>query len=375
MAPAICLIAGKADQIILNKNYGHLTYDAAAEPLTSEHYFDIASLTKTFCTTLLCMLAYQEQKLLLDTKVNSFFAHLSKEHNYTVKQLLQHTSGLKDWLPLYQNITPHTSVIDINRRGGVSPPTKVIELISQDGLNPINNGGRIYSDLNFILLGFILEKIYQKSLDQLFDEKIVQAWKLEGIQFNKISLDPHLRGDDKPQLNNSHIVPTEICPWRKRLLQGEVDDENCFALGGVAGHAGLFAQSGAVLNIVQKIIESYCDRSLVRLRRIEMTSCASDEMTKKFIQPATWDCFVNTAEQYFLGWDRPSLNHSLSGKYFSQNSIGHLAFTGCSFWIDLENFHYIVVLANRIHPERGAKKVFNDFRFNIHNLIFEELFC
>jgi CubicO group peptidase (beta-lactamase class C family) len=154
------------------------------------------------------------------------------------------------------------------------------------------------------------------------------------------------------------IAPTENCPWRKKILCGEVHDDNAYAMGGVAGHAGLFSSARDIHHF------------LTHLRR-----CLRGG--DPFLPAPLVQQFLNrdgnvTESTYALGWDTPVPKSSSSGSLFSPHSIGHLGFTGTSIWWDLENDRHVILLTNRIHPSRDNDKI-REFRPYIHDLIMKAL--
>ncbi|MBI2335282.1 MAG: serine hydrolase [Deltaproteobacteria bacterium] len=346
--PGAALLVGKGQEALVEKYYGHFTYETNSLSVTASSYFDIASLTKAIATTCLFMLASQEGRLDLNQPARNFFPTLTPAHNYSITQLLNHTSGLRDWLPLYQQT--HRL-----KKGKLTLENLILNEIQEKGLDRAKQGSHVYSDLNFILLGFILEKIYEKKLDVLFQEKVAGPLNIKDMFYLPL-IDAPSGAKMIPVDRNdtSSFVPTEFCTWRNRTIQGEVHDENTYFMRGVAGHAGLFATLRAVGQWVQEMLKAHLGNS-------------------SWLKKSTFEIFVPQAQPYFLGFDRPNAA-SLAGKYFSKNSIGHLAFTGCSFWLDLEDQKSIVLLTNRTYPKRYDKTVFNQFRIKIHNLICEELF-
>lgn len=322
--PGIAIQAGKNQEILFSHCAGHFTYDKSSPPILENSTFDIASLSKAICTTSLCMKAVQEDRLKLDQSIVDFFPDLAG-HRYTVEDLLSHRSGLKDRLKFYLN---HQS-LDLDRKNFLTD-------IAKRGRKDEQPGHYLYSDLNFILLAWILEDLYQENLDQLFNHHMTQDLQLSGIEFNPKT--------------SKHFVPTEFCTWRKKLIQGEVHDDNAYIMNGVAGHAGLFSDLTHLSLWTRRMIQDL-------------------QGTHAFFTPKTWQTF--TTGKLSLGWDRPTPPHSLAGKYFSPHSIGHLAFTGCSFWIDLTDYKYIILLSNRTFPLRSDKLRFNEFRREIHNSICE----
>ena len=210
---------------------------------------------------------------------------------------------------------------------------------------------QIYSDLGFIVLAWIVEMISERRIDKFVYE---QVYKLIGIDdlFYIDNFMPHSFSKDLYE----RIVPTEKCPWREKLLRAEVHDDNAWAVGGIEGHAGLFGDAFSAWQLSMEIMKA--------LNGKETKALDSDLMQK---------LMVTTKESDFIaGFDTPSKCGSSSGKYFSGKSIGHLGFTGTSFWIDLKKSIIIIMLTNRVHPYRKNEKI-KLFRPQIHNLIMEQI--
>jgi len=154
------------------------------------------------------------------------------------------------------------------------------------------------------------------------------------------------------------FAATEICPSRKRLLVGEVHDDNAFAMGGVAGHAGLFAPARDVDRIAAELIASWAGRSQFIPQSVTREFWRRDGT----VAGSTWA----------LGWDTPSPQHSSSGRYFSPEAVGHLGFTGTSIWIEPSRAIAITLLTNRVHPRRDNQGI-REFRPRIHDLVMEAI--
>ena len=162
----------------------------------------------------------------------------------------------------------------------------------------------------------------------------------------------------KPPFQKEEFAATEECPWRKRVIQGEVHDENAFALGGYSGHAGLFSTAEEVYLIADVLREHYYGKR----RDYFLPGVVRDFFKKQeIVKGCTWA----------LGWDTPSPENSSAGSYISPGSVGHLGFSGTSLWMDLERDIIVVFLSNRIHPSRSNLKI-RAFRPVLHNLIFRE---
>ena len=290
---------------------GSLTYDDTSAPVTRQTVYDLASLTKVLVTTAAAMILTEEGRLDVDARLADLLPEIAggAAGGVTIAQLLSHSSGLPAWAPLY---------LDTAGRDGY------VRRIGAMALERAPGTATVYSDLGFILLGVALERVSGETLDELAARRIFAPLGMsEATRFRP---DPATR---------AHIAPTENDPWRGRLLQGEVHDENAFALGGVAGHAGLFGPVDDVVRFAQAMMEG--GAPLVRRETLE-----------RFAAP----CGV-PGSSYGLGWDHPSGEGSSAGQRFPRTSIGHLGFTGTSLWIDRDAGTFLILLANSVHPKRG----------------------
>lgn len=316
--------------------------------LQKNTFFDLASLTKPLATTMAVICLESENKIKRDEKIYSILQKKlgGEKGNITVRSLLNHSSGLpphREYYTLLKNIP------DKERY------ETVINLILQEPLAYEPGSRSVYSDLGFILLGRIIEIKARCSLDEYVVEKVLTPLQLE----KKIFFRPLLPGrkNDSPK----RFAATENCPWREKILSGEVHDDNCYTLGGVAGHSGLFgnidgvtALSGTILDIWKGTAEH------PNIKREKLVAFLEEQSR---VPQSTWA----------LGFDRPAKKNSSSGCYFSGKSVGHLGFTGTSFWIDPQRDLVIVLLSNRVHPGRNNTGI-KEFRPFFHNRIIEELF-
>jgi CubicO group peptidase (beta-lactamase class C family) len=208
----------------------------------------------------------------------------------------------------------------------------------------------VYSDLGFMLLGFLVERLSGMALDLWCEEAIIRPLRADPLMFCPTA------GRAQSPIDISRIAPTEQDEWRNRLLRGEVHDENAAAMAGVAGHAGLFGNAESVLAVSGAWLrgyhggESILDGELVRQFTTRQESAAR----------SSWA----------LGWDTPSAPSS-SGSHFSERSFGHLGYTGTSLWIDPLCELEVVLLSNRVHPSRRNEKI-KVFRPYIHDLVYRE---
>jgi CubicO group peptidase (beta-lactamase class C family) len=230
----------------------------------------------------------------------------------------------------------------------------VFERIHRERLVAPPGTRSLYSDLGFILLGEVVEEIGGCTLDRYCQDKIFRPLMLHTMSFIDLTLLRARRPQPAPEM----IAPTENCAWRRKILWGEVHDDNAYAMGGVAGHAGLFSSALDIHRFLNQIRRCHEGEGTFLSRRVVQEFLTRDET----VQEAT--CA--------LGWDTPSSEHSSSGSCFSPHSVGHLGFTGTSLWWDLDNDCHVILLSNRVHPSRDNDKI-KGFRPFIHDLIMRTL--
>jgi CubicO group peptidase (beta-lactamase class C family) len=309
--------------------------------------YDLASLTKVIATTASVMLLVAESKLALDAPVASWlpaFAERGKEKIH-VRHLLTHSSGLRPWRAY------HADLAERDRRRGehvVGSPDGKREITNRVLKSaPVHEPGEasVYGDLDFIVLGALVEAAAGEELDAFAARRIFQPLGMADTGFHRLPW----TGE------RARYAATEQCSWRERVLWGEVHDPNAWAMGGVAGHAGLFGTAADVMRFAQEMLAA--DRGQSALFPVEV---AREFFRRQEIAPQS---------DWALGWDTPTEGQSTSGTHFGRRSIGHTGFTGTSVWIDLERGMQIVFLANRIHLI--AKKSRFELRPLAHDLIWE----
>lgn len=319
---------------------GRHTYDHASHTIRANSVYDLASLTKVIATTAIAMLLYDRKLLDLDRPIYEWLPAFAAAHSadrrrraVTVYMLLTHSSGLPGYAPLFEHCDTAETLFDACLRIPLqAAPASRAE----------------YSDLGFILLGRILEEIAREPLDETFHREIAQPL---GMQSSHFCPPPTWKND---------IPPTQdASSFRRRVVQGEVHDDNAFMLGGIAGHAGLFSNALDPLRFARCLL--------------------ADGRTpdkKQLFQEETVRMFTTRARQpegssRALGWDTPTAPSS-SGKYFSERAIGHLGFTGTSLWIDPDAELAVVLLTNRTWPN-GQNQAIKELRPRFHDSIVSAL--
>jgi serine-type D-Ala-D-Ala carboxypeptidase len=354
--PGATVVVRRGADVAFEGAFGFRSIEPTESPAKIETVYDLSSLTKALATTVAMMFLASDSKFRLDDRVTRFFPNFGvhAKTGVTFRHLLAHCSGLPAWRPLYQRIAEVEKGGKINFMASYGAKEFAYEEIHREKPEAATATKAIYSDLGFILLGETIEKVTSLALNRFCRDKIFRPLGLKSTDYIDISLVRSRRLEPVPDM----FAPTEVCPLRKRLLVGEVDDENAFAMGGVAGHAGLFAPVREVDRIASELIASYAGRSDFVPRKIVREFWTRDTA----VTDSTWA----------LGWDTPSPEHSSSGNRFSPAAVGHLGFTGTSIWIEPEKEIAISLLTNRGHPKRDNQKI-REFRPKIHDLIMDAL--
>ncbi|MBI3796086.1 MAG: serine hydrolase, partial [Deltaproteobacteria bacterium] len=353
--PGVVVLVNRAGTILYRRAVGWRSLEPDQQPVSAETVFDLASLTKPLATTLAIMLLVREKKLRLDDHVVRFFPNFGVhgKTGMTLRQLLSHSSGLPAWRPYYREM------IDLEAKGRKvgfvgthSAKEFVYTQLQREKLEAPPGQQAIYSDLGFMLLGATVEAISGLELDQYCWNKIFRPLGLRSTSF--INLELVRRRRLEPVVEQ--FASTERCSWRKRVLCAEVHDDNAYAMGGVAGHAGLFSTVDDVDRLANCLIACYRGESDFLSAATMREFWTRDD----HVPGSTWA----------LGWDTPSPQHSSAGELFSAHSVGHLGFTGTSLWIDLDRHVHVIVLSNRVHPQRDNDKI-QAFRPELHNAIMQ----
>jgi CubicO group peptidase (beta-lactamase class C family) len=335
---------------------GRLSSEPPGLPVQPGTIYDLASLTKPLVISTSVLLLVQCAKITLDDPVQEVLPELGGTPigQATVRDLLTHRSGLPGWRPFYERLETG-GVAREPSSGNQTVKQHVLKLIRDEPMIYARGERSIYSDLGFMLLGFLVERLSGMALDHWCEEAIVRPLQADPMMFCPTAGRGQL-DVTRSIVDVSRIAPTEQDEQRNRLLRGEVHDENAAAMGGVAGHAGTFGTAESVLAISGAWLRGYHGRK----------SILDEDLVREF----TTRQESITRSSWALGWDTPSVPSS-SGSNFSERSFGHLGYTGTSLWIDPLCELEVVVLSNRVHPSRRNEKI-KAFRPAIHDLVYRE---
>jgi CubicO group peptidase (beta-lactamase class C family) len=347
--PGAVVEIGSAEGVVWQEAFGRLTYEPGARPAEIGTVYDLASLTKVIVTTSLVMRLVDERRLALQTRLSAdlqAWRGADRDH-VTIRHLLAHSAGLEAWFPLFRACSG---------RQAFETAICGLPLAYPPGT------AAVYSDLGFILLGFLVADAGGAALDAQWDGMTAAVVTADSGAAPAASIGNSATSTrslrfQPPAAWLPRIAPTEIDPWRGRLLVGEVHDENCWALGGVAGHAGLFGTAPAVGRFA---------RSLLRARLGIEEAIGRHDTVRAFTTRQS-----EPGSSRGLGWDM-MLPTSSCGTRMSPDAFGHTGYTGTSLWIDPVANVYVVLLTNRVHPSRSGNEIAR-VRPDVHDAIMAEL--
>ncbi len=358
--PSAVYIAAENGTAIFAGAAGDALLAPATHAATLETIYDLASLTKPLATGLLCARLVESGELSLDGSVAQYLPEFDRadKHHITVRELLTHTSGLPAWRPLY--IMAHEK-------------ESALAAIANEALE-YKTGERVtYSDLGFIVLGFLLERLTGAPFDQLAQHEIIDRLQLRRTFFNPPrELKPDIaasetgNGYEREMVeewrrfrSGDHVDPVAIAGgsdascdgWRKQIIWGEVHDGNAHFLGGAAGHAGLFSTAGETLRLANQFIAG----------RSELLSAKTCELFRLNMTKG-----LNEARSF--AWQLAATKDSTAGPTLPPDAFGHTGFTGTSCWIDAEHERVFILLTNRTHSRQLPFANINATRREFHTL-------
>lgn len=332
--PGAVLLVSRAEKFVFHEAYGHANIFSGRR-MSVDTVFDLASLTKPLATTLAIMALIEKRQLGLDLTLGDIWPswQSSDKAGIRIDQLLAHVAGMPSYRPYYSELC---------RIPRSDRPKALLERMLQEPLQYLPGEQTCYSDPGFMLLSLVIEKIAACGLDLFVTRNIYQPLGINDLFFVDIHRDKAHRG----------CAATAYCRWRRQLVEGFVHDENAFALGGIAGHAGLFGTAEAVAHLLAGLLQSLASPH----------GLFPSTLMKQFFSR-----FGGTERA--LGFDMPAAEGSSAGSLVDPDAtVGHLGFTGTSFWIALDRSLAIVLLTNRIHPS-AANEGIKIFRPRLHDCV------
>jgi len=303
-------------------------------PIGTDTIFDLASLTKPLATSLCVMKLVLDGVIRFENSLGDIIPGFTGgKRAISVLDLLCHKSGFPAHRPYYQVL----STLDPeHRKAGLR------KLLFEEQLESPVGKKTVYSDLGFMILRMIIEEVSGFSFEKCFMEWIAIPLGLKNIFFC---------GPSMPVFPSGRFAATEYCPVRRRVIQGETHDLNAYYSGGYDGHAGLFGAINDVNSIIDLLLDVY--------RGGDQTVICSKSEARKFFE-------IPSGYERPPGFDVPSKEGSSSGHFFSDISVGHLGYTGTSFWLDPKTGLCVILLTNRVHPTalniniRGFRPLIHD---------------
>ncbi|MCF8304223.1 MAG: serine hydrolase [Bacteroidales bacterium] len=368
--PGCQVVFAKDGKVFYNRSYGFHTYDKAM-PVKHDDIYDLASITKIAASTIAVMQLVQEGRLDIDEPLGAYLPYLkgSEKEHLILRDVLTHQAGLVPWIPFYIETLDSTGQLKpsiYNEEITEEFPVRVAEdlyihrnyrytIFDTIKRSPLQNGqGYIYSDLGFYFLYRLVENVTNRPFEEYVNENIYKPLGLSNTSFMP-----------REHFDTLRLVPTEDDRiYRKQVLKGDVHDPGAAMLGGVCGHAGLFANAVDVAVIMQTLLDegTYADTSIV---------------DKKLIGRFTKSQFPLNDNRRAIGFDKPYYDFESNGptcKGVSNESYGHSGFTGTYAWADPKNNLVYVFLSNRVHPDAANHKIISaNTRTRIHQVVYDAL--
>jgi len=337
--PGGVLLVSAAGSEIFFQAYGYANI-FSGRLMTRETVFDLASFTKPLATTLAIIKLISQQKLELGQRIESILPQFNStdKGRISIENLLYHNSGFPDYRPYYKLLCK----LEPSLRKDV-----LKDLLVKEPL--INPPGKqvMYSDIGFMILCWVIEQVSENRLDRFVAQEIYHPLGLENLFFVDLGSTPR----------EAEFAATERCSWRNILLEGAVHDDNAYVLGGIQGHAGLFGTAQDIFSLLSELMAAYLGSPCAGVFDTDLIQMVFQQQE-------------HTGRA--LGFDTPSPVDPSCGQYFSKHTVGHLGFTGTSFWMDLDRNVMIILLTNRVHPSRSNNKI-KAFRPKLHDGVMTEL--
>jgi CubicO group peptidase (beta-lactamase class C family) len=354
VVPGFVVLVASGGRVQFHEAFGRRQVVPRTLPAFPDTVYDVASLTKAVVTSVLAMKEVERGAIALDEPVRSRLPEFEGEERagVTVRQLLSHSAGLPAYRPYWRQLANADST-----RWAVSLAA------AREPLEYRPGSLSIYSDVGFILLGWLLERASELRLDALAERDVFRPLGVASATFVNLA-DPDARAR---LLSERSVAATQQSAERGHLVLGEVDDANAYAMGGISGHAGLFADTAALSAIAGALVASWKGASAAP------TPGGGPPLVARDVVREFWSPAGVPGSTWRLGWDGPAARDSQAGARLSRAGVGHLGFTGCSLWIDPERETWIVLLANRVHPAVPDHDRFRVFRPSLHDAVLEAL--
>lgn len=365
--PGCQVFAMKDGKVIYDKCFGYFTYDGNHE-VQNDDVYDIASLTKVFATTFAMMKLYDDGKISLESKLGDYFPYLKNTDKGDIKliEIMTHQAGFTSWIPIYQSMLkdgkPDPDIfrksIDEDHTVRVAKDMYIskdfkFDVFETVKVSTMGDKKYKYSDLGFYLLPHIVEMVTNMPFERYLEENFYKPLNLNHIYYKPLK-----------HTDIDRIAPTEDdSVFRMQQLQGDVHDQAAALMGGVAGHAGLFANARDLAVMMQLLL----DEGYANERQF-----LSGYTVKKF----TTAPFKDNMNRRGIGFDKPEVDPKVKGytpsKKSSMESFGHTGFTGTFAWADPKNGLIVIFLSNRVYPDANNNKLAkNDIRTKIHDLFYD----
>jgi CubicO group peptidase (beta-lactamase class C family) len=331
--------------------------NAVVEPeiisATTDTIYDVASLTKPLVTGLIAAILIEDAELSIDAPLSRYFGEtIGDKGAITIRELVTHTSGLPAWRPFYLF------------SGDDNPKKNVFSQIVEAQWEYETGSRVLYSDFNFLLLGMVIEKITGLTLDKAAEKFVFAPLKLRNTGFNPPAADRHRIAASEQGNQYEKSMCVELFPgkepepdlFRNEVIWGSVHDGNCFYLGGVAGHAGLFSNAADCYRLALQFLKESTEL-------LKPVTCSL--FNKNFTSGLNQD--------RSLSFQLASTKGCSAGLSLPRNSFGHLGFTGTSIWIDGINERIFLLLTNRTHTKKLPFADISETRKAFNSILFEEL--
>jgi len=343
--PSAVYLIAEGDRVVFADAVGHSVLEPYRITSTTQTIYDLASLTKPLITSLLSCRRVELGELTLDSSVSHYLPEFDRtdKHMITIRELLTHTSGLPAWRPLY--------ILAENE------PERALAAIASLELEYKPGTRVVYSDLGFIALGFLVERLsHHERLAQLAKTEIINALGLQHTFFNpEAALQTGIAACETGNAYEREMVGTEPAAtyknWRSAIIWGEVHDGNAYFLGGAAGHAGLFSTAAETWTMAQQFLAGHS-----KLLKPETCKLFRTNMTPGLEEART------------IGWQLAQSPESTAGTALPPESFGHTGFTGASCWIDPQHERVFILLTNRTHARTLPFANINAVRREFHRM-------